>query len=553
MRVGLQQFDPTIGDIAGNSMAIANAIAQADDLDILMFGELAVCGYPPRDLLLRDGFAHACRRAVEQLAADVPDALLVVVGTPWPVDGGVGNALVALRGGQVVDVAIKTLLPAYDVFDEDRYFTPGTTSTCVDHAGHRIGLLVCEDCWQGGDVDADPYPTDPVADVVANGANVLAVASASPFIVGKHERQCRRLADIARTHGVTVCAVNQAGANDDLIFDGDAVVMSPSGEVIGLREPFASTERLDVDLASPHPMAQPPHDADARRVHALCTAIEGYVRKTGAEHVWVGLSGGIDSAVVTALAVSAMGPAAVRCITMPARYTGSDTLGDAQAMASTLGIDLETIALEPLHSAVRTALGEGVIDGDLADQNVQARLRGLLLMARSNAQGGLVLATGNKSELAVGYATLYGDMNGALCPLGDVLKTDVVAMARWINVNANALGLPSEPIPESIIERPPTAELRPDQLDEDSLPPYVVLDGIVRGVVEHEHDDATIAATLDVDEALVGTWRSAIDRAQFKRNQASVIPKVSARAFGRGRPWPIVARPTGAPAPEVVD
>ena len=546
MRVALPSFDPTVGDVTANTIAMAAQIAEAGDVEVLVFPELAVSGYPPRDLLLRAGFVEACRTAVEQLAANVPASLLVLVGAPWPVDGGVANALVALRGGAVVDVCIKQLLPAYDVFDEDRWFTPGTRPTVVDHAGRRLGLLVCEDCWQGGDVDAGPYPCDPVADVIGAGADVLVVASASPFITGKHERQRERLQQLARVHDVCVCAVNQAGANDDLIFDGDAMACVPGGALIALREPFARTETCVVNLASTTRIDAPAADTMARRVHALMQAIEGYVRKTGTDGVLLGISGGIDSAVVAALAVAALGSDRVAGLTMPARYTSDETLADAHALAAALGIKVETIGLQTMHEACRAALGDEVADGDLADQNLQARLRGLLLMARSNAGGALVLATGNKSELAVGYATLYGDMNGALCPLGDVLKIDVWAMARWINDHAASIGLGGMPIPVSIIQRPPTAELRPDQCDQDALPAYELLDAIVRGVVEHEQCDEAIAASIGCDQATVAHWRTQIDRAQFKRAQAALIPKLSPRAFGRGRPWPIVSRLSGA-------
>lgn len=550
MRVALTRHDPTIGDLQRNAEAIASAIAGAQDVDVLVFPELAICGYPPRDLLLRRGFVDACRQAVESLATEVSDNLLVLVGAPWLVDGNVANAVVALRGGRVEAVSAKRLLPAYDVFDEDRYFTPGDGPCIIEHAGRHVGVLVCEDCWQGGDVDAGPYPHDPVASAVKAGADVLVVASASPFILGKHERQRARLAEVAKAHGVHVCAVNQAGANDDLIFDGDAMAYGSDGGLLALREPFEQSACLDVDLDAQPNVTVPKRDIHARRIHALRESIAGYIGKTQSDGVLIGISGGIDSAVVAALAVAALGRQQVQGITMPARYTSDETRSDAHRLAERLGIELETIDLEGLHSACREAMGDAVHDGDLTDQNVQARLRGLLLMARSNAAASLVLSCGNKSEIAVGYTTLYGDMNGALCPLGDVLKTDVYAMASWMNTRYAELGFTAPPIPQSIIDRPPTAELRPDQCDQDSLPPYDVLDAIVRGIVEAEQDDDTVAATAGVDAAMVAQWRRTIDRAQFKRSQASIIPKLTARAFGRGRPWPIVSNPTGAPVPE---
>jgi NAD+ synthase len=546
MRVGLIRHDPVIGDLAGNACAIARALAQAGDLDLLVLGELSLCGYPPRDLLFREGFVEQCEATVRAIARSVPAHQLVLVGTPWRVDGQVVNAVIALRGGEVEAVSAKRLLPAYDVFDEDRYFTPGTTPCIVDVCGHRIGVLVCEDFWQGGDVDAKPYARDPVSDVIDAGADVLVVASASPFIVGKHERQLQRAIDVANDHGVDVIGVNQAGANDDLIFDGSAFVIGASGALRALRAPFDDSTMLTVDLRDTTGIERVAPSADAQRVRALRTAISGYVDKTSTKKVLLGLSGGIDSAVVAALAVSALGPGRVEALTMPASCTSCETLADAQAVASILDIKLDTIAIEDLHAAMRSVLGVHVDDGDLADQNLQARLRGVLLMARSNASGSLVLACGNKSELAVGYATLYGDMCGALCPLGDVLKTDVYAMARWINANGPSIGLPEQCIAERILERPPTAELRPGQCDQDSLPPYEQLDAIIRGIVEQDLDDAACARSSALDLETVAHWRARIDGAQFKREQAAVIPKLSARTFGRGRCWPIVSKLTDA-------
>ena len=552
MRVGLIRHDPVIGNLKSNAAAIRRAIASGADMDMLVFGELAVCGYPPRDLLLRGRFVEACQAAVLDLARSVPDHQLVLVGAPWVVEGKVVNALVALQGGQIQAVSAKRLLPAYDVFDEDRYFTPGTTPCVVDVVGRRVGLLVCEDFWQGGDVDAKPYAFDPVGDAIDAGAEVLVVASASPFIVDKHQRQLQRAVDVARARGVYVLGVNQAGANDDLVFDGNAFAIDSTGALRGLRAPFDEAAMLSVDLRDTDIIQSTRQGAHEQRVLAVRQAISGYVEKTGTDRVLLGLSGGIDSAVVAALAVSALGSSRVKAITMPASCTSDETRADACTLASTLGMELEIIAIEALHEAMRSVLGSDVEDGDLADQNLQARLRGLLLMARSNAGGGLVLACGNKSELAVGYATLYGDMCGALCPLGDVLKTDVYAMARWINANGPSIGLPTNSIANSILERPPTAELRPGQCDQDSLPPYDQLDAIVRGIVEADLDDEACATSSGLDLETVAHWRAHIDAAQFKRSQAAVIPKVSARAFGRGRSWPLVSRLEGLGAAQQV-
>ncbi|MCH2136790.1 MAG: NAD+ synthase [Phycisphaerales bacterium] len=547
MRLGLLRLDPTIGDLASIDRIVTDACQEAfaDGLDVVVAPELALCGYPPRDLLHRQGFVEACAEVMRSIASTIGPDRLLLLGAPWMIGGRLTNALVACSGGEVIATGAKRLLPAYDVFDEDRWFTPGDRSCIVPFSGRRLGLLVCEDMWQGGDVGAPAYESDPVADAIDAGADLLVVASASPFAYSKHALQRRRLQEVAAQRGVDVVAVNQGGANDDLIFDGAAMAVAADGRWRAIRGPFDCGQRLDVDLDSPNRIEPADVDEDALRVGAIIASIEGYVRKTGASGVLLGLSGGIDSALVAALAVAALGPERVDAITMPGRYTSTGTRDDAQSVASALGIRMETLGIEPVHSALRQVLGgASVEDGSLVDQNLQARARGVLLMARSNASGALVLATGNKSELAVGYATLYGDMNGALCPLGDLLKTDVQAMSRWLNVHHDQVGLNKPPIPESVISRPPSAELRPDQTDQDSLPPYPVLDALVRAIVEDQLDDeeAAQAAGVETDEA--AHWRAQIDRAQFKRSQAAVIPKLSARAFGPGRPWPIVARLT---------
>jgi NAD+ synthetase len=527
--------------------------AVAAGAHVLLLPELAMSGYPPRDLLLREGFVASCEAELDRLALMLPPELLVLVGSP--VRGGgplVHNALVGLRGGERVVTAVKRLMPDYDVFDEDRWFAPGHEAAVVEHRGLRLGLLVCEDLWQGGDAEVDVFwPCDPVAELLAAGCHALLAASASPWVAGgKGQRQIERVRSVAAAGGVDVVAVNQAGANDDLVFGGEVVHAGGDGRLRSGRFPFCARDHeLVIQFGGPPADVQPPWPDDLVRPFALREAIRGYVGKTGSHGVLVGLSGGIDSAVTAALAVAAIGPHRVRGVAMPSRYSSDASLEDAQALCEALGMNApDVLAIEPAHDAARKTLEAAAIDvsdGDLTDQNIQARVRGQLLMAMSNALGSLVLPTGNKSELAVGYATLYGDMCGALAVLGDVRKTEVQAMAAAMNAQPHLLGFERPPIPVRTIDRPPSAELAPDQRDDDSLPPYDVLDGIIEQIVDWDRSVEAAAETLGLDAEFVATWARRIDRNEFKRWQAAMIPKVSRRAFGRGRRWPIVARPSG--------
>lgn len=555
MQVAVPRFDPTIGDLLGNARLVIEAAesAVASGASVLLLPELALCGYPPRDLLLRKSFVDRCESELDHLAAQLPPDLLVLIGSP--VHGGgptVHNALVAIRGGERVATASKRLMPDYDVFDEDRWFTPGTKATIVEHHGIRAGLLICEDLWQGGDAEVDVvWPCDPVADLLAAGAGLILVASASPWVAGKGNRQVDRVRQVAADAGVDVIAVNQAGANDDLVFGGEVIHAGADGALRPGRFPFCKRDHalvVHVDGAcsadgSPEPARW---SDDLERALALREAIHGYVAKTHAPGVLIGLSGGIDSALTATLAVAAVGPSHVHGVAMPSRYSSAQSLRDAQSLCAALGMEPPLVLpIESSHVAVRETLERGrcgCADGDLVDQNLQARIRGQLLMARSNATGSLVLATGNKSELAAGYSTLYGDMCGALAVLGDVLKTEVYAMAEAINADPAAIGLDGPPIPCETIERPPTAELAPDQCDQDTLPPYDVLDAIIAHVVDYDESPDVTAERTGLDLDMVKKWVRVIDRNEFKRWQAAMIPKISRRTFGRGRRWPLVAR-----------
>ncbi|MDG2201008.1 MAG: NAD+ synthase [Phycisphaerales bacterium] len=548
MRIALAQLDPIIGDLDGNVDAILAAVAEAHaaGADVLLCPELAVCGYPPRDLLLRKGFVEACERAVHRIALE-SGGCCTIVGAPRRLEtGGLANSAFVCRDGAVQAVADKQLLPGYDVFDEDRYFRPGQRVCECRLDGVHLGVLLCEDAWQARDVGSGPerYSVNPVADLAAAGVDLLLVPSASPFVVGKHARHAAELVRLASRHELSVAVVNQRGANDDLVFNGEAFVVDAQGSVHYARREFEQQGSLIdlVDLDDKHTVEVEELDAHAARWHALVEAVEGYVRKTGHREVVLGLSGGIDSALAATIAAAAIGGANVTGVLMPSRFSSQGSLDDARALAVNLGLgDVIELPIESLHAGVRDTLGEEGATG-VTDQNIQARLRGLLLMAIANERGALVLATGNKSELAMGYATLYGDMNGAVAVLGDVYKTDVYSMAEWINEHPETNGFGTPPIPTASITKPPSAELAENQFDEDSLPPYDVLDDILRRLIDDDRSVAEVLGDVEHEPELVHRVARMLDIAQFKREQAAVIPKTSSRAFGRGRPWPIVSR-----------
>jgi NAD+ synthetase len=549
MRIALGQFDATVGDLAGNAAAIERlaADALAGDAELLLLPELCLLGYPPRDLLLREEVVPACETLAENLAARLP--LPTLIGLPRRVQGGsrpIANSVALCRGGRIEGWHDKILLPTYDVFDENRWFQSGSAPFVFDLGGKKMGVLVCEDLWRAEDVGVDrPYLRDPVGMAIDVGCDFLLSPSASPFVESKHAKHTALLADIARSHGVFVAMANQVGANDDLVFDGGSAVFSPMGRCIGSLPRFE--EGLAVVDTNAIPSDVVPMESDHERFCAIVAAIRGYCTKTGQPGVVLGASGGIDSAVTAALAVAALGPENVELLLMPSRYSSDGSLNDARDLAERLGItSVLTIPIESLHTEVGQALAGGELEG-LTDENVQARLRGLLLMARSNQTGRMVLAPSNKSELAVGYSTLYGDMNGGMMPLGDCYKTEVVSLGRWMMANHAGLGFSTEPIPEASLSKPPSAELRPDQLDEDSLPPYDVLDAVLRMRIDEERSPEAIQEALGVAADLVARIDRMHARSEFKRYQSTIIPKLSPRSFGRGRQLPLAARWTPTP------
>jgi len=529
--------------VQGNLARIAEAArtAASQGADLAVTTELAVCGYPPRDLIEREGFVERCEQAVAALAGQCP--LPMLVGSPRRVGRRTRNAVAFLRGGRIEAWYDKRLLPTYDVFDEWRHFEPGTEPLVVELRGTRLGVLVCEDLWRADDaVGPGRYGCDPVAECAALGVRAIVVLSASPFRLGKHQRQMGILQSAAERIRGSVVSVNQVGANDDLVFDGASALVGAQGAIAELPRFAESVETLDLDLPA-RPIE--PRDGEHDTFRALVAAIEGYLRKTGHARALIGLSGGIDSAVVAALCVRALGPAKVRGVMMPSRFSSDHSLSDARATAAALGMQPpDLLPIAPAHELLARSIGGVEPLQGLADENLQSRLRGLTLMALSNATGAMVVSTGNKSELAVGYATLYGDMCGGIAPIGDLTKGRVYALARWMNDHHARAGFARPPVPEGSITKPPSAELRPDQRDQDTLPPYDELDAIVHGFVDLEQSPQSIARSTGFDEAMVRRWCLAIDRAQFKREQAGVVPKISTRAFGPGRRLPLAMRET---------
>ena len=655
MRIALCQINPTVGDLAGNARKHLEFVrrAKAAGAALAVFPELSLLGYPPKDLLLKPSFVDESLRAVDALAADIGDGIDVIVGyadrNPDPVGRPLHNAVALLRGGRVASRHLKTLLPTYDVFDESRYFEPGERDerenlvAVADEAGRSrvVGMSVCEDLWNDEQLIARRlYHENPIADLMAAGAELLVNASASPFVLGKHAFRLELFAAQARRFGKPIVYVNQVGGNDELVFDGNSVVIDGTGKVIGHAKAFGedllivdvevpATQsgsagrtasplspreragvRANVELlglrgdsglegtgtaqskpsgARPHPHPLPggegagggsaadlpaessassrayagerldlrhhhnqPENAPERQAEstgfaetdlkavfsALVLGLRDYVHKTGFKSVVLGLSGGIDSALVAALAAEAFGPANVVGVAMPSKYSSDHSVADAKALAANLGVTFHVVPIKAVHDAFEATLAEvfAGTQSDVAEENLQARSRGAILMALSNKFNHLLLTTGNKSELAVGYCTLYGDMCGGLAVISDVPKTLVWELSRYYNRLKGR-----EMIPRNSIEKPPSAELRPNQTDQDSLPPYEVLDGILFRYVEEEKGPGQIVAE-GFDEATVTRVIRLIDRSEYKRRQAAPGLKVTSRAFGFGRRMPIAQR-----------
>jgi NAD+ synthase (glutamine-hydrolysing) len=548
MKIALAQINPTVGDLVGNAGLIISYAEEAADqgADLVVFPELCVTGYPPLDLLENRAFLEAAARTMAHIAASVPDSLGIVLGCPLINPSAVGkrliNAAVLFEGGKEVGRVSKVLLPTYDVFDEYRYFEPGETGNPIAFRGLRLGLHVCEDMWNNEEqADYHLYAANPIDELAARGIDLFVNISASPFSHGKHERRNEILAEICAEHQVPFVLVNQVGANTEVLFDGDSRVHLADGSLAACAPSFREALVLwDTDAAPC--LCEMPHDRIGDMHDALVMGIRDYVAKTGAfEKALIGLSGGIDSAVTAALAVAALGPDNVDGVTLPSRYSSTGSVTDSQSLADNLGMTLHEIAIAPAVDSFETMLSplfEGTAFG-VAEENIQARSRGVTLMAISNKFGHLLLTTGNKSELSVGYATLYGDMSGGLAVLADVFKEDVYALARYVNERTGR-----EVVPLATIEKPPSAELRPDQKDSDSLPPYEVLDAILERYVEGLEDVEQIEAATGFERALIERILAMVDRNEYKRRQAPPGLRVSAKAFGMGRRLPIVMKPT---------
>ena len=568
MRLALVQTNPVVGDLDGNRALILERLEEAKraGADLVVFPELAVTGYPPEDLLLRPGFIRAAEASLAEIAKSARD-VVALVGTPF-FDRDLYNACAVCADGEVKALVKKRFLPNYGVFDEFRYFAPGHELVLFEHGDTSVGVTVCEDMWQ---------PGPPATDLALAGAQLLVNISASPFHLGKDREREEMFRTRARDAAAYVAFCNTVGGQDELIFDGHSLVLDDEGTVLARAPGFeeallvvdvdptaVAARRLTdarrralaqdrgdlgavrrVQLAAPraqHDTVTPPivpfGDELEQMRRALVLGLSDYVRKNGFAEIVVGVSGGIDSALTAAVAAEALGPERVHCVSMPSQYSSEGTRTDARRLAESLGCDFREIAIGPMVEAFGTALA-GSFSGrepDLTEENVQARIRGILLMALSNKFGWLLVATGNKSEMSVGYATLYGDMAGGFALLKDVYKTDVFRLSRYLNERAGR-----ELIPRSTIERPPSAELRPDQLDEDSLPPYDALDRVLEAYVEEDRSLEELSAD-GFDPDVVRRAVAMIDRAEYKRRQAPPGVRLRPKAFGRDRRTPITNR-----------
>jgi NAD+ synthase (glutamine-hydrolysing) len=542
MKIGFLQLNSTIGDFAANVKKLLAGYEQAVSrgAEFVLAPELFLCGYPPRDLLLRADFIEANLAALDEVAKKIgpaPLCLGFVDKNPERPGRALRNAAAILQNGKIVWRTNKCLLPTYDVFDEDRYFEPAKTIAPFEFNGRKLAVTICEDIWNDEDFWPERlYRRDPVKDAISQGADIILNISASPWHDGKENVRLEMLRRVARDEKIPLAQVNLVGANDELIFDGHSVAFDARGNVIAMGKGFAEDVFVaDMMSSQGQPTVNFPQ-REAQIFSALSLGIRDYVRKCGFKSVILGLSGGIDSALTAVLAADALGKENVLGVAMPARYSSEGSLTDAEALAKNLGIRFELLPIEPLFLAVEEQLRNvfANLKPDQTEENVQSRLRGTTLMALSNKFNGLVLTTGNKSEMAVGYCTLYGDMNGALAPLADVFKTDIYKIARWANRER-------EVIPQDSIDKPPSAELRPNQKDQDSLPPYETLDAILDlYIVKNLSREQIIEKGFDA--AMVGDVLNKINFTEYKRRQAAPGLKISPRAFGMGRRIPIAQR-----------
>ncbi|NJM98695.1 MAG: NAD+ synthase [Phormidesmis sp. RL_2_1] len=579
MKIAIAQINPTVGDLTGNAERILSMAQQAADLgaDLLLTPELSLCGYPPRDLLMRPSFIQQMQQQVMALAKALPPQLLVLVGlavenkeATSKGEKPIFNSMALLQLGQIREIFHKRLLPTYDVFDEDRYFESGTQASSFIYSvqgesGYEsvlksvhIGVTICEDLWNSESFwGKRTYPINPTQELVAKGVDLVINLSASPFVCGKQRLREDMIAHEAAQYQCPIVYVNQVGGNDDLIFDGQSVAFNRTGKIVSRASAFTTDLQLvefspdahDLQPAEIVPLLAP---ADAELWAALVLGVKDYAHKCGFTQAVIGLSGGIDSALVSAIAAQALGSDNVLGILMPSPYSSAHSISDAEQLAHHLGITTQTIPIGPLMSGYDTTLADlfAGTESGVTEENLQSRIRGNLLMAVSNKFGHLLLTTGNKSEMAVGYCTLYGDMNGGLAVIADVPKTRVYSLCRWLNRDG-------EVIPNHILTKPPSAELKPDQVDQDSLPNYDILDDILERLVQQQQSaDDMIAAGHS--PAVVAQVIRLVTRAEFKRRQAPPVLKVTDRAFGMGWRMPIashwslaVSEPSALPAADV--
>lgn len=564
IKIAIAQLNPTIGDLKGNAQQILSAAQQAaaQGVKLLLTPELSLCGYPPRDLLLKTSFVQKMATVLEQLATDLPPDLTVLVGTVVvnarsPQIGGKSlfNSTALLQNGEVKQYFHKRLLPTYDVFDEDRYFEPGTESTTFileSTTNLKVGVTICEDLWNDEQFwGKRNYRVNPIAELAEQNVDLIVNLSASPYSAGKYQTREAMLSHAAKQYGIPILYANQVGGNDDLIFDGNSLGFNRQGQCICRGKRFDSDLLLttyDHDLLATTTTVSsdlsPEHSIDAEIWAALVLGVKDYVRKCGFSKVVLGLSGGIDSSLVAAIATAAIGADNVLGVLMPSPYSSDHSIQDALKLAENLGMQTQTLPIGNLMESYDQTFAElfAGTEFGVAEENLQSRIRGCLLMAISNKFGHLLISTGNKSEMAVGYCTLYGDMNGGLAAIADVPKTRVYSICEWLNRTPDAIpGIASEIIPINVLIKPPSAELKPGQVDQDSLPPYEVLDDILDQLVLDHRSQAEIASSGHDPEVVARVLRL-VKNAEFKRKQAAPGLKVTDRAFGTGWRMPIANR-----------
>lgn len=543
MKVGIAQINATVGDFPGNAKRILAAYRECleQGADVVLTPELSLTGYPPRDLVFKSQFVPKCLQALDYLADEATRAPLIVgfvgrTGTDRP-GKPFSNSAAVLHKGEVKFVHDKTLLPTYDVFDERRYFEPAEECLAVKIAGLKVGLTICEDIWTEDYLHRPLYDRSPSRELSEQGVDVILNLSASPYALKKPHRRRKMISEVASKYHTPVVYCNCVGANDQLIFDGHSLVADAKGRIV---KQFAGFEEevATVDLDALGEKEETLDTVDEEQLfRALVLGLKDYTRKCGFTKVCLGLSGGIDSALTAAIAVEAMGAENVRGMTMPSPYSSGGSVDDSIALAKSLGMQCDTVPISDIFSQVKDTMAPvfGEVEEDVTEENMQARIRAVLLMALSNKSGAMLLTTGNKSELAVGYCTIYGDMCGGLAVLSDLPKVDVYAVSRWVNRDR-------EVIPWNTIDKPPSAELRPDQKDADTLPPYEILDAILDLYVEKQLSASDIIDKHGFDEETVRWIQRRVDLNEYKRQQAAPGLRVTSKAFGDGRRIPIVQR-----------